>query len=167
MTQDLVSSAPGIYQALLALIRTAAAAQNPPISVFPFESGPSEPGSYVSLHAIENHHWEWAYIGSFTQYEHYDIVGVATVFTGNSVINGTVATDIMTQTYNLFQTVVMTPVMSNRNEPIFQTTGPTPYLMLPERAQYNGEPGIVDGQPAGWVGTVEFCYHFDATNTPA
>lgn len=167
MTQDLVSSVPGIYQAMLGLLQAAAATQNPPIQVFPFEQGPYEPGSYVTLHAIENHTFEAAYLGTFSQYEHYDICGCATVFTGDTVTSGTVATDILTQTYSLFQAVVMTPVISNRTIPIFQTTGPSPYEMLPERAQYHAEPGEIGGNAAGWVGTVDFLYHFDAVVTPA
>lgn len=167
MSQDLVSSVPGIYQAMLSLLQTAAAAQNPPIQVFPFEIGSYEPGSYVTLHAIENHTFEAAYIGTFGQYEHYDICGCASVFTGDTVTSGTVATDILTQTYNLFQAVVMTPVMSNRTIPIFQTTGPSPYEMLPESAQYRGEAGEIGGNPAGWAGTIDFRYHFDAIVTPA
>ena len=168
MSQDLVSSAPGIYQALLSLVQTAAAAQKPaPIQVFPFELGQYEPGSYVTLHAIENHTFEWAYIGPFSQYEHYDVVGCATVFTGDTVTSGTVATDVLSQTYSLFQTLVMTPVMSNRNMPIFNTTGPTPYLMLPEYARYSAGPGEIGGNPGGWVGVIEFAYHFDALVTPA
>lgn len=167
MSQNLVSSVPGIFSALLGLLQTAAAQQTPPVQVFPFAVGPYEPASYVTLHATENHTFEWAYLGTFSQYEHYDIVGAASVFTGDSVTSGTVATDILNQTYALFQAVVMTPVMSNRDMPIFQTSGPSPYEMLPERAQYSAAPGEIGGNPGGWVGCIDFSYHFDAVITPA
>ena len=168
MSQDLVSSAPGIYQAMLTLVQQAAAAQNPVVSVFPFELGQYEPGSYVTLHAIENHRFEWAYIPTFTQYEYYDITGVATVFTGDSPAdNPTVATTVLNQTYSLFQNVVMTPVISNRDMPIFQTQGPSPLMMLPEVAQYTAGVGNLAGGPGGWVGTIDFRYSFTALVTPA
>lgn len=165
MTQNLSSTAPGIYKALLGLVQTAAAGQNPPINVFPFEIGQYEPGSYVTVQAVENHHWEWAYIGTFTQYEAYDVCGIATVFTGDSVTSGTVATDVMAQTYSLFETCVMTPVMSNRNIPILG--GPSNVIeMTPNDSGYTAEPGLVDGNPSGWVGVIPWSFHFRANVTP-
>lgn len=168
MPQDLVSSVPGVYEALLTLVEAAGAAQKPaPVNVFPFELGTYEPGSYVTVEGVENHEFEWETIGVFSQIEHYDLVGKATVFTGDTVTSGTVATDVLMQTYGLFQACVMTPVMSNRTMPLLGTTGPSPYLMLPGYARYSGEPGFVDGKPAGWVGMLQWCFHFDAFLTPA
>ena len=102
MTQDLVSSVPGIYTALLSQIQAAAAAQNPPVNVFPFEIGQYEPGSYVTVERIAGPSgsgagpvYEWEAIGSFAQKEKYTVCGKATVATGDSVTSGTVAIDIL------------------------------------------------------------------------
>ena len=168
MTQDLVSSAPGVYSAFLALVQNAAAVQNPAPAVFAFELGEYEPGSYVTVHAIENHEWAPETIGTFSQTEGYDIVGCATVYSGDSpATNPSVATTVLNQTYSLFQSCVMTPVMSNRTMPILGTTGPSPYQMLPGYARYTASPASMGGNPAGWAGVLEFSFHFDAYITPA
>jgi hypothetical protein len=167
MTQDLVSSAPGIYTAFLGLAQTAGAVQTPAVAVFAFELGQYEPGSYLTVHAIENHEWSPETIGTFSQTEGYDIVGCATVFSGDSPnTNPSVATTVLSQTYSLFQACVMTPVMSNRTMPILGTTGPSPYQMLPGFARYTGGLGNIGGSPAGWAGVLEFSFHFDAYISP-
>lgn len=168
MSQDLVSSVPGIYDALLGLIKTAAAAQNPQPSVFAFELGQFEPGKYITVHEIRGPRYAWESIGSFTQKESYEICGIATVFVGDSVTNdATVATDVLASTLNLFQTCVMTPVMSNRTMPYLETTGPSPYLMLPGEMRYDAGPGNVGGEPGGWVGVYSWEFMFEAMVTPA
>ena len=167
MTQNLVSSAPGIYQALLSLVQTAAGQQQPPVNVFPFEPGQYVPGSWVTVQGIENHEWEWESIGSFSQKEHYDVCGQVVVYTGDTVTSGTVPIDVLTQTYSLFQAAVMTPVMSNRTMPLLGTTGPSPFLMLPGHTRYAASPGEIGGEEAGWLGVVEWSFHFDAYITPA
>lgn len=163
---DLVSTAPGVYTALLALVQTAAAAQNPAVQVFPFELGTYEPGSYVTVHAIENQTWTPETLGTFSQLEHYDICGSATVFTGDSpATNANVATQTLAAAYSLFQACVMTPVMSNRTEPIFGVSN-GPYQVLPAWSRYVAGLGV-EGGPAGWFGMVQWGFHFDAYVTPA
>jgi hypothetical protein len=166
MTQDLVSTAPAVYEALLGLVQTAAAAQNPPVIVFPFSPGQYEPGSYVTITAIENQTWDWAYLGTFTQREEFDICGCATVFSGDSVsLGSTVVTDVLNQTYSLFQALVMTPAMSNRTIPILG--GPSNVIeMTPNYSRYTAGPGEIGGSPGGWFGMVEWAFHFCANVTP-
>lgn len=166
MTQDLVSTAPTTYTAMLGLIETAAAAQNPAVSVFAFELGQYEPGSYIMLHQIANHSWTVETLGSFTQLEHYDICGKVTVFSGDSpATNPSVATTVMSSTYTLFQATVMTPMMSNRTIPILGGSRQV-YQMMPTMSQYTAGLGEIADQPAGWVGMIDFYYHFDAYITP-
>lgn len=168
MTQDLVSSAPGIWTALLSLVQTAAAAQTPAVQVFPYELAQYEPASYVIVGGIEHHKWAPESLGSFTQEEHYDIVGCATVFTGDSPgMNPNVVTTVLSQTYSLFQACVMTPVMSNRDMPIFGTTGPSPFQMLPGYTRYTAGVADIGGGADGWYGQIEWSFHFDAFITPA
>lgn len=166
MSQDLVSTAPGVFAALLGLVEAAAAAQNPPVSVFAFELGEYEPGSYVTVHAIENQTWDWAYLGPFTQREEYDIAGCATVYVGDSpATNPTIASTVVTQTYSLFQTLVMTPAMSNRTIPILG--GPSNVIeMTPNFTRYTAGPGISSGAAAGWYGLIEWAFHFVADVSP-
>lgn len=167
MPQDLVSTAPGVYSALLGLVQAAAVAQSPPVSVFAFELGQYEPGSYVTVHAIENHQWDPETIGTFSQREGYDVCGCATVFTGDSpATNAPVATTILAQTYALFQALVMTPAMSNRVIPILGASTDV-FQMLPGFSRYSAGPGNMAGGEAGWVGILEWSFHFDALVTPA
>jgi hypothetical protein len=167
-TVDLVSSAPGIFDALLKLVRAAAAEQSPPVSVFPFELGQYEPAAYVMLSKIENHVFEWESIGVFAQKERYEIQGKTTVFSGDSAVtNPTLATTILAETYALFQACVMTPAMSNRNMPILNTEGPTPYLMLPGFARYDAAPGNIGGGTGGWCGVLDWSLRFEAIVIPA
>lgn len=164
---DLVSTVPAVYDALLGLVHAAAAAQNPQPGVFAFELGEFEPGSYITVHAIENHQWSPESMGSFSQEEHYDICGTATVFTGSSPnTDPTVATSILVATYTLFQACVMTPLMSNRTMPILGAT-PSPYQMLPGYTRYTAGVGTVGDRPSGWFGLLEWSFHFDAYITPA
>lgn len=168
MTQDLISSVPGIYTAFLELIQTTAALQTTPVQVFPFEVTLQSPSRYIMLASVEHHIFNWETIGTFSQVEKYDIVGMTRIFTGQSLNNDPgVATSIMSDTYNLFNSCVMTPVMSNRTMPILDTTGPSPYLMLPGYARYEGMPGNIGGSQAGWVGEINWSFHFEAYLTPA
>jgi hypothetical protein len=168
MGQDLVSSVPGVFAALLGLVCTAAAEQSPSVSVFAFELGQHEPGSYVMVHEIKGPRYEWENIGPFSQKEMYSIHGKATVFSGDSVAtNETLAVDVLDETFALMQACVMTPVMSNRDMPILGTTGPTPYLMLPVESQYDAAPGVIGGGPGGWCGVLDWGFSFEAIITPA
>jgi hypothetical protein len=169
MTQDLVSSVPGIYTAMLSLIEQAAQAQNPPVQVFPWELGQWEPGSYITVTGVDGPTYEWETIGVFQQRETYEVCGKATVYTGDSAsLDSTAVMDIYTQTMNLFQTCVMTPVMSNRTMPLLGTAGPSPFLMLPgPKMGYTGGPAFVDDEPVGWAGVYEWQFHFEAILTPA
>lgn len=163
---DLVSTAPGIYTALLGLVEAAAAEQTPAVSVFAFEIGQYEPATYVTVHAIENQSWEWAYLGTYTQYEEYDIAGCVSVYSGDSPnTNPSVASTVLTQTYNTFQAIVMTPAMSNRTIPILG--GPSNVIeMTPNYSRYTAGLGDVGGTPSGWVGSIDWSFHFRANVTP-
>jgi hypothetical protein len=166
VTQDLVSTAPGVYTALLGLVQTAAAAQTPAVASFAFELGSYEPGSYVNVHAIENQNWDWAYLGTFTQYEEFDITGCATVYSGDSPFtNPSVATTVLNQTYTLMQACVMTPLMSNRTIPILG--GPSNVIeMTPNFSRYQAGPGEMVGGVSGWYGLIDWSFHFRANVTP-
>lgn len=168
---DLISTAPYVWSALLGLIETAALAQNPVVQVFPFELGQYEPAAYVMLTGIEQHTFEWETIGSFTQKETYDICGKVTYWTGDSPADTQdVASTVITQVYSTFQTLVMTPAMSNRTVPILGNTyaaAGAVYLMLPGYARYSAAPGLMQGAQAGWEGTLAWSFHFEALVTPA
>lgn len=167
MTQDLILSAPGVYIAMLGLIQTAGAAQDPVISVYGFEVGASEPDDYIEVLGFKDHHIKPETIGTFSQIEEYSITGRTTVFTGASPVDDpNVGIEILQQTYDIFQAVVMTPLMSNRNEPILGTLGPSPYLMLPESAEYDAGVGTIGDGPGGWAGWLDWSFHFEAYLTP-
>lgn len=163
-----VSSAPGIYVALLGLIQEAGAAQFPAVDVEAFALGQYEPGDYVEVLQIENHVWEMETI-SYSGKEHYDIAGIATHFTGTGIKDSaTVGTDVLSATYDLFNTIVMSTLITNRNEPTFGTTGPSPYQAIPGFTRYTGGQGMNKaGQPWGFMGVIEWSWHFDAYIVPA
>jgi hypothetical protein len=164
----LVSSVPGVFTALLNLIRTVAEEQSPSIAVFPFELGQYEPASYVMLSEIKGPRYEWESIGNYAQREIYDITGKATVFSGDSAAtNATLAVTVLEETFALFQTCVMTPVITNRDMPTFGTAGPTPFLVLPLESAYTAGPGNIGGGQGGWCGVIEWGFHFEAVLTPS
>lgn len=167
MTQDLVSTAPGVYTALLGLVQAAAAAQTPAVTVFAFEIGQYEPATYTTVHAIENQTWDWAYLGTYTQYETFDIAGCTAVYSGDSPnTNPSVASTVLNATYQLFQATVMTPVMSNRTIPILG--GPSNVIeMTPNYSRYTAGPGNMGESQAGWSGEIEWSFAFKANVTPS
>lgn len=183
MSQDLVSSVPGIFDALLGLVQSAAAsasnpvtnAPDPKVYVFPFELGDYVPGAYVTVHGItgpqgsgQGPQYQWESLGSFSQREIFGIKGAVTVFSGDSPTNdATIATKVLGWCMSLFQTCVMTPVMSNRNIPLLGTTGPSPLMMLPARMGYSGGPGTIGGAVGGWAGVYSWSFHFESMITPA
>lgn len=180
---DLVSSVPGVFDALLGLVQTAAAATTSPVPntpdstvyVFPFELGEYVPGAYVTIHGITGPQgvgpgpqYKWETIGSFSQRELFGINGAVTVFCGDSPTNNTsIATQVLGWCISLFQTCVMTPVMSNRDMPMLGTTGPSPFLMLPARMGYSAGPGTIGDGPGGWTGVYSWSFHFESVITPA
>lgn len=164
---DIVSSVPGIYEALAKLVTEAGNEQSPPVPVFDFEIGQYEPARYITIHEIGGPRYDWEAI-PYQQRELYEIHGLTTVFTGDSpTTNPKVATEVLTETFNLHQACVMTVVVSNRKAPFLGTTGPTPQIMLPEEAHYEAGPGVMDGAPSGWVGKLNWSFHFEAILTPA
>jgi hypothetical protein len=171
VTQDLQSSAPGIYEAMLSLIQTAAGNYSSKILVMPFELAQYEPGKYLMLSSIEHHQFTWESIGSFSQIEKYDILGIVTEFNGDTPTprNLSIATSVLDDVYTMFNTCVMTPIMSNRTMPILGYTGPGagPYLMLPGYVRYTASPGNMGDAQVGWQGTINFSYHFEALLTPS
>ena len=165
---SLTSTAPAAFNQLYTLLAAAGATQNPAVSVFSQELVQYEPASYVLLKGIENHRFEWAALGSYAQYETYDIVGEATVFQGNIDPQ-----TVIVATYNVFQDIVMSTVLANSGS---IPAGSGPVLgsaalqaaglmwIIPGFARYTGEPGTMNGA-AGFAGTVEFSYSLKARIT--
>lgn len=173
---DLVSTAPYVLQALLGLVQTAAAEQTPTVQVFPFELAQYEPASYVIVQGFAppgerpSQRFEFELLGAYAQREYYDICGIATVYTGASQVDETVALDTMFATYALFQSCVMTPVIENMNAPLFGNAGPVPAAVnqvYPLYARYTGGMGQKAGGSAGWYGEIEWAFSFVALVTPA
>jgi hypothetical protein len=169
---DLLSTAPWVFEGFLSLVQATGAAQSPPVAVVPFMLEEYEPASYVMLTGIEGHRFEWETIGSFSQKEYYSLTGVATVFVGDSPdsLNPAVATNVLNETYALFNNVIMTTVMSNRIVPVLNNAYPIPgavYSILPGYARYTASPGVLSGIAAGWEGTIQFAYDIMAYITPA
>lgn len=168
---DLVSSAPGVFEAMLSLVEAAAAADEADILVMPFELAQFEPANYVMLSGIERHQYTWESIGSFSQIEKYDIAGKVTQFTGSAPTPNdmSISATVLSDVYSIFDTCVMTPVITNRTMPILGYSGPGngPYLMLPGFVRYTAGPGYIGGAQGGWQGTIDFSFHFEALITPA
>ncbi len=161
---NLVSTAPYVLQALLSLAQAAGAAQSPKVQVFPFEPATNIPQAYAVVSGFEHHNWQWETIG-FNQVETYDIHGLATVFTGGSQVDQTIATDVMFSTYSLFQNVVMIPVMSNLVAPVLGNTGPIPGAVnqvYPIRELYKADVSEI----GGWYGELDWAFRFVAYVQP-
>jgi len=169
MAQSFTSSAPGIFTALQERIEEVAREQTPPVQVFPFAVGLLEPQRYIELREIANHEWQPETLGFTGAREDYEIVGRATTFVGDSAFsNIKVATDVMTETWALFNACVMGAVVSNRTNPFLGTTGPEVQIMYPLRSDYSSRPGTSSaGGQIGRVGTVDWAFRFTAIIVPA
>jgi hypothetical protein len=162
---NLTSSVPGAFNAFYNLLVTAGQTQSPQVPVFHTELVGDIPLSYVVLTGVENHEFEFAALGSYAQYETYEIVGEAVVFQG-----GTDTVGVLTATWSLYQNVVMSTVVANRGQPggnqILGSTAPTSLeILVPSYARYSGQPGNLAGGLAGVLGTVQFSYYVKARIT--
>jgi hypothetical protein len=167
VTQDLVSSVPGIYTALVGLVKGAAEEQPEVVSVFDFALGQLVPARYITVEGIEGPRYEWEAI-PLQMREVYDIHGKVTVFSGDSpATNPRLALQVLTETFGLFQSCVMTPALEKRGAPTFGTDGPSAQIVLPLEASYDAAPGSMDGGPSGWSGVITWSFHFEAVITPA
>lgn len=169
---DLLTTAPGTFANLYSLATEAANELNPSPMVFPFELNQYEPGSYVMISGIRGPEISWENIGTFSQIERFSIYGKATVYTGLSLTDDpTVAVSVLSDTYTLFQQVIMTPIMSNRFVPILGAipgfADGTMYSVLPAYTRYEGMPGNIAGGQNGWSGVVDWAFNFEAYITPA
>jgi hypothetical protein len=161
------SSVPGIYEALLALIRKTASEQSPEPSVFEFELAQWEPGAYVIVGPIRGPRYDW-HAFPLQLEEEYEIQGKATVFSGDSpATNQTVAAEILTQTFELVSSCVMEPAIANRDSPTFGTSGPSAQVMFPVSASYSSGVEVIGGQPGGWGGVIDWALTFKAIITPS
>lgn len=160
------SSVPGIYEGLLKLIREAAEEQSKPVSVFPFELAQFEPARYVIVGEIKGPEYEWESI-PMQMRETYDILGKATVFSGDSAAtNPTLATEILSETFALLLGCVWTPALANRGYPTFGVTTPPVQIVLPLEAKYDAGLDVIAGQPGGWGGVIEWGLHFEVILNP-
>lgn len=163
--QTFISSVPGIYTALFGLVKEAAEEQaNPQVTVLPFELAQYEPAAYIIVSGIKGPRYEWeSFEPFFAQKEEYEIHGFVSVFVGESgAMRPEVATDAISDTFAIFQQCVMASVVSNRNEPMLGTTGPSPYLMLPQETSFDAGVGLIDGGPGGWATKLEWSFRFEA-----
>jgi hypothetical protein len=172
MTNTFTSTAPLAWNAIYGFISAAAALADPVVPVFPGELVGYEPGSYIFM---DGKIYEHEFSPESTQYqfiESYEIQGICTVFVGDDVgkhpeIIGTVMTD----TYSIFTSLVMTPIVSNRGGngiPVLGIEGnPTPYVVLPGYSQYTPGPGYLSGGSGGWQGSLRWSFTLKAYLTPA
>lgn len=169
MTATLTSSVPATWTAMLNLIQAAAALANPAITVYPAELLEYAPGQYIVVGAITGHIFDIEAMG-YQFIETYTINGSCTVYVGDSP-TGTVPSQVMDSTYDLYTNIVMATMVANRGGsgvPVMGVaTYPSPYQVLPHTAQYLGEPGNVGGAPSGWTGRIDWSYEFKAYIAPA
>lgn len=165
MAQDLVSSVPGIYEALLKLIEEAAS-EKPNVYVFPWELKQYEPATYIIVGGIKGPRFEWHAI-PFQQEEHYEIHGKVSVFVGEQDSPDVkLAVNAMNEVWSVFDSCVMSQVVSNRTAPFLKTTGPTPQIMLPQEAEFTAGVGVIANGPGGWVANIDWSFEFATILTP-
>ena len=161
---NLTTTQPGAFDAFLALLTTAGNAQNPKVTIFDSEVLSYEPGSYVELLGFANHEYQVAALGSFAQYEEYEICGTATYLQGN-----TDAKAVRDATFTLFQNVVMATVVANRGANGTQVLGSSAPAALewiiPRYAKYTASPGNFGGGQSGFQGSIDFAFGIHARIT--
>lgn len=160
---NLTSTVPGAFNTLYTLLAAAGAGQSPPIPVFHSEiiRGQYTQGGYVLLESVQDHEFEIAALGSYAQYETYDIHGSVSYYQGGPD-PVTLVEAVLNQTWSIYAAVVMTTVVANRGvpgQPVLGSGGPVQLLeIVPKFANYSGAPADIGGDASGFVGTVEFAY---------
>lgn len=162
---NLTSSQPAAFDAFLALLTTAGAAANPVVTVLDSEVVQYEPAAYLVLTGFERHRFDDAALGSFAFYEDYEICGYITYLQGN--VDPKAVRDT---TFALYQSVVMTTVVTNRGQPsgnpVLGPSAPTSLeWIIPTRAEYTSGPANFSGGAAGFFGQIDFAYHVKARLT--
>jgi len=166
VTGTFVSSVPGIYEGLLKLIREAAGEQSRPVGVFPAALAQFEPARYIIVGPVKGPQYEIEAL-PIQLAETYEIQGKATVFSGESpATSPELAAEVLTQTFGLLGACVFGPAIANRDSPTFGTTGPSAQIMFPIQADYEAGLDIIDGQPGGWGGVIDWAITFKAIITP-
>lgn len=162
------SSVPGIYAGLLKLIREAADEQSQEVAVFPFELEEYKPAVYVVVGKIEGPRYEWEAI-PLQMREVFDITGKVIVYRGETPSgerNLALAEEAITETFDTMMSCVMTPTLAHRGAPTFKTTGPSAQIVLPLESSHEAGPGVLEEQPAGWMSTITWGFHFEAILNP-
>lgn len=163
---NLTSTQQGAFDAFLSLLTTAGNAQNPKVTVIDSEVVQYEPAAYVSLWGFDNHEYDVAALGSFAQYEQYEIIGTATYLQGD--VDPKAVRDA---TFTLFQNVVMATVVANRGANGTQVLGSTAPIglewIIPKYARYTASPASFGGGAGGMQGSIDFAFLLHARITVA
>jgi len=168
---NLTTTQPAAFDALLALLQTAGAAQSPPVAVMDTEITQYQPGSYVIVEALEEQNFDPAALGSFAFYEEYEICGRTTVFQG--VGDPATATKaVRDQTFAVHQAVVHATVIANSGAistgggQVLGSQAPTELeWIVPTYARYSSTPGAFGEGQAGLQGTIDWRYMLHARLT--
>ena len=169
---NLISTVPGAFNALYGLLAAAGQEQSPPIPVFHTEviSGEELQNGYVLLRAVDGHNFDPAALGSYAFYETYDVCGEVVYYQGGPDPI-TMATDVLNQTWSIYQNVVMTTAVLNRGangEQVLGDAAPEAVeWCIPVSGEYTGEPGTIGAGQDGLIGTIEFRYNVKARITTA
>lgn len=170
---NLTSTVPGAFNALYNLLATAGNGQSPSIPVFHSEVMRDQQlqNGYVLLEQVENHRMTPAALGSYAFYETYDFCGCVVFYQGGPDLV-TMAETVLSQTWSIYQNVVVTTVINNAGVPAY---GGGPVLgsaapaalevIVPAVAAYTGGPGQMEGGASGFIGEVSFRYSLKARIT--
>lgn len=159
MTVDLSLSAPYAYEAVYTLLQAAGQAQSPVVPVELGEILNYEPATIVLVNSIERHTIDIETLGTYSQIESYSITGYTSYYQGNTDVAG-----VTTQTWNVYQSVVMQTIVNNRGQggvPVLNIPDgtPSPFQVLPEYARFQIGPGVFrNGQQGGIHGVIEWSF---------
>lgn len=167
----LTSTAPYVWEAFVKKAEEASNALAHPVPIFQFQVGQYQPSAgYVEFAEIADHRWEWENLGVYTQNEFYEIIGTVTVATERTPNNEPkVVHEIMQETYTLFNAVIVTPGITERNAPVLGNEYPVEaavWRTLPTRAHYSSGIGEIAGEPGGFYGQINWGWEFAAYITP-
>ena len=169
---NLTTTQPAAFDALLALLQTAGAAQSPPVAVLDSQVTQYEPGPYVILEAVEQDGFDPAALGSFAFYEEYELCGITTVLQGMGD-PATTTKAVRDATFATHQAVVQSTVVANSGSvatgggPVLGSQAPSQLeWIVPSFARYSSSPGEFGGGQGGFQGTIEWRYRVHARITP-
>jgi len=147
---NLTSAVPAAFANFLAMVKAAVAAgADTTITVVDTELYSWEPAEYIEVQSVTQHLYEVNNLGNYSFIETFDIQGVCRNFRGDQNVD-----DARNDVWALFQTYIITPLISNKR--LYDQTNNNPTVMwcVPATANFSSGPT----SNGGIQGKIDFAF---------